>query len=1354
LATQQAKMMEVVAAVVDRLDSIVAQGGKPPAPEQPPAPQPVVPHPVLSQPLAQAATATPLQVDLEEKGQQGLVTGEPIGSTQEGSLASAVLAQSQALVALVSQLSSSSDPLLEVPTGQASVRGAAGRAKLQQDLASRSGGFAQKVRDNMARRMDPTGLLPEDQVSFLRYLERHGGYAGQPLLGLVAWQVAQALDLTAIGATEGAKDSLSLLLLMLDQTAHDKGSSSLGWLLTLQADPPSNLFAPQPSVPGSNLQSFSPLAEQRWITTALAYAKELETISSRIAEGQPKAPQPRPPPKSPAIPQAQAADEEQQLSKKQLRAAQWAARKAGAVPSCAGRKGLQLAARLSEVVVFLRDQGFEAGGYPTTAEPPSGFVGHAPGAPEALTPYRNILADQVVLHGRGSWDLSRHLGPELYLPYVEPDCFRFSGTGGPCATLQGESKSELYKLARVWDASGLLGLTAGPLPDRMLTRVFGAYKAPGKQRQIGDRRGQNSWESRLDGPSKWLPTGPLLCRLHVPAGFCLVGSVTDRRDFYTQAAISRERASTNVVGPALPLAWFADTKAASEYRRQPRDHCVSPAAFADQIEFEPPPLLAPGAQLVHPTFHALFQGDAGGVEFATAGHEGLLQSSGCLLGPGRLQSSHPVSSAGPWQGLIIDDYFALAVQPGHFLNGSPSPSSLLVDRAKEGYARETVLGSDDKDVRDQRHFKVAGAEVDSSGPTVAEGKTLCGYPVGKRLALAAASVRAAQCPALSEELVSTLCGSWVSCLLYRRCLMSALDKLFALGRTQAAPSCPGSDLKPLSRTVASELQLLAVLAPVAVSDLSVTPEVSLQLWLASDFKGAAVSLDSSRCCRPPPGEDEELMTPDAPSLHVDKPFAFGFDVLEVGEPSLFSAEARAQGLQAGPVLHCTRSRHYDLASPRFREWLVHLVCTKQVRALLLRPSTDTFARAGHPPLRSSQSPLGFRRGFGPVCRANRVASTCFAVLLAAARHGVAACVFHPVSSLLCAHPAWISLRAPRTQGFESLLANDLLLASDWKVVSEWRWRRKVHINVLETLAAVRVARKAAASGGDCKVVLLLDSTVGRGAIAKGRSSSRLLRPALLKMSATLVAGGVHLGMSHAPTRLNVADDPTLCVDRLASSCAVCFRATSLFRPQVALATPLPRPLTRRLVFLEKGPSRRATTRTALNRGTLLKSFEDWLAKAGHSATGYAEWPAEEVARALARYGRELFEAGYPYWHLSETINSVAAKRPAIRRQLQGAWDVAFAWMAMEPHTHHVAMPAVVLLAILAVSLLWGWKQEAGLFGLAWGALLRIGEATGALREALVLPRDVLYSQDEFPCPTVQTVQADLSRDAEKVRRSF
>ena len=83
--------------------------------------------------------------------------GELPGPQTEGSITSAVLAQSQALVALVSHLSAgSSDPLLEVPGQATSIRGSVNRARFQQELASRTGAFAQKIRDNMARRMDPT----------------------------------------------------------------------------------------------------------------------------------------------------------------------------------------------------------------------------------------------------------------------------------------------------------------------------------------------------------------------------------------------------------------------------------------------------------------------------------------------------------------------------------------------------------------------------------------------------------------------------------------------------------------------------------------------------------------------------------------------------------------------------------------------------------------------------------------------------------------------------------------------------------------------------------------------------------------------------------------------------------------------------------------------------------------------------------------------------------------------------------------------------------------------------------------------------------------------------------------------
>ncbi|CAE7419264.1 unnamed protein product [Symbiodinium sp. CCMP2592] len=1694
LATQQEKMMELMASLVGRLDALAppAPAQVAPAASEAPAPQPAAPHAVLSRPLASVlppfqsapkslasvvgppppARAQPpaaaQQPDKEEQANAHLEAGDlPPVESGNSSLASAVLAQSQALVALVSQMSQGvTDPLLEGQPGQStSVRGSVGRAKLQQELAARTGAFADRVRENMTRRMDPTGLLAEDQVSFLRFLERHGGYANQQLLGLIAWQLAQCLDLLHIGSTDGARDALSLLLVMVEQVARDRGSPTLGWLLTLQADPPLGLFQPQAAMPGSQIQSFTPLCDQRWITVALAYTKELETIAGRVSESSAKPPPPKGPKPPTLPPPADPATEEQQLTKKQQRAAQWdgfdlgevpgtvfplegaavdeesgfsfvawisalprllhsgrtqfsrfllstmrvcegpllaptsalfplpllregifqkrarrnapaslrlavercvhfvsmglnymhagcrpvpvhslrrrlnplqaqaydrievlvwaCARQAGHVPSCAGRRGLHLATRLSEVLSYCKRLGLDAGPYGADSALPEGAVCEPPehvsgdggkGTAEALQPYRSIRADQVVLHGKGLWDLSRHLGPDLYLPYVEPEVYRFSGSGAPCATFASEDKAEVFRLCKLWDASGLLGLTPGPLPERLCARVFGAYKGPGQQRQIGDRRGQNSLECQLVGPSRFLPVGPLLCRVHVPSGSCLVGSVTDRRDFYTQASVSKERALTNAVGPALPLDWFAGTSAFDDLLADPSRHTVDPDLYAGALRFDRPSLLCDRKPYVHPTFKALFQGDAGGVEFATAGHEGLLHSYGCLRGPGRLQSKHPVAPNGPWQGLIIDDFFALSVEPCDFVEGAPCRSSELIAQAKAGYSAEGVIGSDSKDILSSRAFKVAGAEVDSTSATVGAGATLCGYPVHKRLALAAASVRAAQCPCLSEELVSCLSGSWVSCLMYRRCLTSVLDGLFGLGRSSSAGGAPGSTLRPLSRKVAGELQLLAVLAPVAVCNLSaapseevfatdasmqrgavcatpVRPDASLGLWLSLDVKGAPVHLSTPGALGKLGGsagqtDFEDSLPPDhltGEPPTVQKPLAFRFDFLEVGVCSgIVSACLASRGYSVGPLVDFARSPHYDLASPRLREWLLHLIGTGRLRSIALCPPASSFRPFGRFLLRSWTCPLGFDPRHPTVLKQNTIAAVCFAVLWGCARYRVPAVLVHPASSLLPQLPGWAYLRdkiglidskardpwgfaragcralvsgisppvgsrfveppglqqpaakgvlcCPRLAfslagafagaldpggpagpelcptGLENIIANDLLLAAPWSVVADWPWRRISHINVLETKAVLKAIQLVIKEGGNRKVPLLLDSAVARGAIAKGRSSSRLLRPVLLRISASLVAGGVYVAMGHAPTRLNVADDPTRCtllrkasgqllsdllagdsflqacrVSGLSSACAGWYRLSLLlsfrtsrawgldllgvlgqpFRAEWPASAAAPvaaeqsafnasRLFDATLGFPGEGPleprnakdalrrrarqgetlpeGRPVQLRTSANRSSLLKAFQDWLLAGGLEAEGYLSWPAEEIGRVLAVFGRELFEAGYPYWHLAETINAIASKRPAVRRQLQAAWDVAFSWMAAEPHSHHVAMPAVVLLAVLAVSLLWGWRSEAGIFGLAWGALLRIGEAVGARRECLVLPRDVLGSQ--------------------------
>ena len=89
---------------------------------------------------------------------------------------------------------------------------------------------------------------------------------------------------------------------------------------------------------------------------------------------------------------------------------------------------------------------------------------------------------------------------------------------------------------------------------------------------------------------------------------------------------------------------------------------------------------------------------------------------------------------------------------------------------------------------------------------------------------------------------------------------------------------------------------------------------------------------------------------------------------------------------------------------------------------------------------------------------------------------------------------------------------------------------------------------------------------------------------------------------------------------------------------------------------------------------------------------------------------------------------LTAAKPVLRRQVQGAWDLAFAWQAEEPTVHHNALPAPLLLAILSVYLLWGWVREAGVFAFACGGLLRMGEVSKAKRRDLVYPRDALGAQ--------------------------
>ena len=96
---------------------------------------------------------------------------KPLGGPQDGDLARAVLAQSQALTALVGQIAQSSQaPMMDLGAASsgASTRGALGRAKLQAELASHSGTFFMAVLRAMARRMQPTSATTGSAEDLMR----------------------------------------------------------------------------------------------------------------------------------------------------------------------------------------------------------------------------------------------------------------------------------------------------------------------------------------------------------------------------------------------------------------------------------------------------------------------------------------------------------------------------------------------------------------------------------------------------------------------------------------------------------------------------------------------------------------------------------------------------------------------------------------------------------------------------------------------------------------------------------------------------------------------------------------------------------------------------------------------------------------------------------------------------------------------------------------------------------------------------------------------------------------------------------------------------------------------------------
>ena len=651
-----------------------------------------------------------------------------------------------------------------------------------------------------------------------------------------------------------------------------------------------------------------------------------------------------------------------------------------------GRSGPELVASLATLEAFLEKNEVFNGGYSKKARQAFEAPALDTKAFPQLMPYKSLDADRLKLTGTGSWPLASYLDSVLWLPYVEPR-FLLHGLdegAGPFPVFDYEKPEEYLKLARKWDSLGLLRLYDAPLLDGHFSRVFNAFKNKEVDRQIGDRRIPNARERCLPGPSAHLPPGYMLTALSLPRWtHSLRCSMTDRRDFYHQAAVTPMRARSNMVPFHFPLDTFENTRAFEVWKEE----CsvvkqADRAVVGDRLGFEGKNETGKATHLF-PCFGALFQGDHLGVEFALDGHQNLLQEEGLLWSSRRLLHKSPIPLTSTWEALIIDDYFCISAQEKSVPKEQTEAFSSL-SRSRVAYGHHELPGSIEKDVVAEDVFKAAGAEVISSPEAVERGLVTVGAPLEKRFGLAAISLRVAGLKAISTGLASRLSGSWVSVLMFRRCLSSLVSDFFSMGALSEKEL--KAEIMPLSRAVAEELVCLAAMAPLMCADATapflksvfatdasmakgavvqteVSEEVSKILWLGGDRRGGYTMLDNVfRAALKHLGEEHDIEDFEPLPCHPEKPFQLRFDFVEVfGGVGRISDELAAMGFVVAPVLDLSNSRAYDLSEIDMLRWMFHMLDDGAFASVFLCPPCTTFSPAAYPAVRSYSQPEGFDR---------------------------------------------------------------------------------------------------------------------------------------------------------------------------------------------------------------------------------------------------------------------------------------------------------------------------------------------------------------------------------------------------------
>ena len=629
-----------------------------------------------------------------------------------------------------------------------------------------------------------------------------------------------------------------------------------------------------------------------------------------------------------------------------------------------------------------------------------------------------------MIYGTGHWDITDYLSDQLVMAYREPEVLRLPVEPSDCPHIR-DPPEKVADLAKLLDAKGLLLLHQERVDSRHpgeLVKVFNTFKRVDADRQIGDRRGRNSVECRVEGPSHNLPSALDVFDLFAsPARHQIFISITDRKDFYHQIWTTKSRALSNTLGPGIPWSMVRDTDAFSVFLLDSARTKYDRAKHGDLLSSRRRCPRKPD-ELMWVSFKSVLQGDHAGVDLATEAHSQLLQSVGLLKEDSRVVAQRPLSHACVAEGLCIDDYFVVSVEEKG-TRPCDSKAWKMYESAQSCYRSTGLLGSPEKDVRAQTEGKAIGAKINGSDRARDLGLFTVSAPPEKRYSLSFLTLQLVGLPYTTDVLHLCLIGAWVSMLMFRRPLMSILRHSFHLVDACSVDAA-NPKLVRLTRAVAEELTLLAVLAPLAQSEISAPFSEKLFCTDASLDKGAiceatcTVSLSRAlwRICKSK-GSYSRLQSPaevlfdrlgiesgeifEKATVCAKRPLAFKFDFIEVfSGASCITEFVEKLGFSVGPPIDISFSPEFNLEFSHVMAWLSHLVVSGSLLGFFVSPPCTTYSVMRRPPLRSRELPYGFEPHHPQTHVGNVLGLRGFQLLDLGERYEVPGVLETPFSSML------------------------------------------------------------------------------------------------------------------------------------------------------------------------------------------------------------------------------------------------------------------------------------------------------------------------------------------------------------------